>query len=273
MVDMKFCRYCDTEDCPVGYGFCHCGCGGKTNIAKVTRVSKNNARDEPLKVIRHHQVFVSSKPTLSGCLYCKEECITGVGYCHCGCGEKTSLATYGSRWHDHQRGKPVKFVVGHARRKPVVKLNSLPAKQCTGCEEIKTLVHYTTQLDGAQGTAAKCRDCISKVNRIKQEAKRRDPEEVRKRRVAVIKSQRYQISIEEVEKMEIEQDFKCAICYLPERRILRGSVCALSIDHCHTSLLVRGLLCSTCNTGLGSFKDNIDFLSNAINYLNRTKES
>jgi hypothetical protein len=31
--------------------------------------------------------------------------------------------------------------------------------------------------------------------------------------------------------------------------------------------MVRGLLCSACNTALGLFKDNIRYLANAIVYL------
>ena len=39
------------------------------------------------------------------------------------------------------------------------------------------------------------------------------------------------------------------------------------IDHCHTTGQVRGLLCRNCNTGLGYFKDNTEFLTSAIEYL------
>ena len=39
-------------------------------------------------------------------------------------------------------------------------------------------------------------------------------------------------------------------------------------DHNHTSGKVRGLLCSSCNTAIGLFKEDIQVISNAINYLN-----
>ena len=32
---------------------------------------------------------------------------------------------------------------------------------------------------------------------------------------------------------------------------------------------MRGLLCSSCNGGLGLFKDDIQFLKQAIEYLNK----
>lgn len=39
------------------------------------------------------------------------------------------------------------------------------------------------------------------------------------------------------------------------------------LDHCHETGNVRGLLCSFCNMGLGSFQDSILSLENAIKYL------
>ncbi len=41
----------------------------------------------------------------------------------------------------------------------------------------------------------------------------------------------------------------------------------LVVDHCHKTGKPRGLLCPTCNSGLGHFKDNILTIKNAINYL------
>jgi Recombination endonuclease VII len=39
------------------------------------------------------------------------------------------------------------------------------------------------------------------------------------------------------------------------------------VDHCHKTNKVRGILCNGCNIGLGSFKDDINLLKNAIKYL------
>lgn len=45
------------------------------------------------------------------------------------------------------------------------------------------------------------------------------------------------------------------------------------VDHCHKTNLVRGLLCSRCNLGLGSFQDNILLMKKAITYIvTRIKE-
>lgn len=39
------------------------------------------------------------------------------------------------------------------------------------------------------------------------------------------------------------------------------------LDHCHTSGKFRGWLCHNCNRALGLFKDKVDSLERAIDYL------
>ncbi len=53
----------------------------------------------------------------------------------------------------------------------------------------------------------------------------------------------------------------CAICGKIETKR------RLSVDHCHKTGRIRGLLCQLCNTSLGGFKDNPKLLKKAIKYL------
>lgn len=67
-----------------------------------------------------------------------------------------------------------------------------------------------------------------------------------------------------------QQNGLCAICDKPEikRDRQNNKVCALAVDHCHTTKRVRGLLCFTCNTNLGRFERNIPKVLNYIGYKN-----
>jgi hypothetical protein len=68
--------------------------------------------------------------------------------------------------------------------------------------------------------------------------------------------------------MLLEQDRLCAICGSRENRKINGKYATeLSIDHCHRTGKVRGLLCHCCNLALGLFKDNPALLEKAASYL------
>jgi hypothetical protein len=75
----------------------------------------------------------------------------------------------------------------------------------------------------------------------------------------------YGINPSEYDALLEKQNGKCAICDKPSEDNTHGR---LYIDHCHTANHVRGLLCNNCNTGLGNFKDDVNFLQAAIKYLN-----
>jgi len=59
----------------------------------------------------------------------------------------------------------------------------------------------------------------------------------------------------------------CAICKNPETATRLGKTKALSVDHCHKTGAIRGLLCSDCNTGIGKLKDDPKVLRMAAQYL------
>ena len=73
----------------------------------------------------------------------------------------------------------------------------------------------------------------------------------------------YKLTIDDFEQMQKDQNYCCAICKRDTKKFY--------VDHCHTTNKVRGLLCMNCNTGLGHFQDNQDWLNNAISYLKQTE--
>jgi hypothetical protein len=66
-----------------------------------------------------------------------------------------------------------------------------------------------------------------------------------------------------------EQGGACAICGNPEAAThpKTGLPREYAVDHCHKTGAVRALLCSKCNTGLGSFRDDPAILRAAASYL------
>lgn len=81
------------------------------------------------------------------------------------------------------------------------------------------------------------------------------------------------ITLEQYFGMVESQDNKCAICGLKESCIDGRSADKkprrLSVDHCHRTGNVRGLLCHACNTAIGKFKDDIELLQKAIKYITK----
>ena len=95
--------------------------------------------------------------------------------------------------------------------------------------------------------------------------KRKDYEKLehtKKLKVALKLRQRYGITTTQYNEMLKRQKYKCKICGKPHTEDKR-----LSVDHDHTNNNVRGLLCGGCNRGIGMFKDNVNNLYKAINYL------
>jgi hypothetical protein len=65
------------------------------------------------------------------------------------------------------------------------------------------------------------------------------------------------------------QNGVCLICKQPETTIIKGRTISLSVDHCHDTGKVRGLLCKPCNQGIGIFKHDLTLLQSAIDYLKK----
>lgn len=74
----------------------------------------------------------------------------------------------------------------------------------------------------------------------------------------------YGITEDDYARMLAEQGHCCAVCRTDEPGG-RGS--NWHIDHDHTTGLVRGLLCTRCNSGLGFFDDNPNLLAEAERYI------
>lgn len=76
---------------------------------------------------------------------------------------------------------------------------------------------------------------------------------------------KYGITPDDYYRMLNEQNGKCAICGSSDPK--DGRTNKMFVDHCHGSGRVRGLLCSSCNLGIGKFRDEPELLLSAAKYI------
>jgi hypothetical protein len=71
------------------------------------------------------------------------------------------------------------------------------------------------------------------------------------------------------------EDYNCPICLRKGEDVLglggKTHKSPWVLDHCHETNEFRGWLCHSCNRTLGGFKDDIDRLLRAIDYLEQLK--
>ena len=109
---------------------------------------------------------------------------------------------------------------------------------------------------------SRCRDCDRARTKTYHKNNR---DKVIKQQLISHRRRQYGISEEQYNNMILSQNNICAICNKPSSKTLH-------IDHDHETGKVRGLLCSSCNTAIGLFKEDIDSLSAAIKYLSSYQE-
>jgi hypothetical protein len=75
---------------------------------------------------------------------------------------------------------------------------------------------------------------------------------------------KYSITLEEFDRILVSQNHTCKICEIKFTAHIRPCV-----DHCHTTKIVRGLLCRICNLRL-QVVENKEFTEKAIKYLDES---
>lgn len=162
-------------------------------------------------------------------------------------------------------------------------------KTCVKCKAVKSVLDFHAHKNGKRNP--RCKSCRSEDSRAYYKAnpdkfktykarsrnetleereariKRRKDEAPAKRRIASWKwhiRKTLGVTAEQYEEMYAAQGGKCAICGTTEPGGNRKRFC---IDHCHSTGSIRGLLCVSCNSGLGYFKDDTDRLTSAVAYL------
>jgi len=161
-------------------------------------------------------------------------------YCR-SCMKERSKASYRKRME--RQGKTV-------RELPPL---SSGTRRCPDCVQVLPLEDFPRSKNQRSGRDGYCKPCHSARGKANIAARGGS------RQYHLVA--RYGITAAEADAMVEEQGGLCAVCH--ERP-------AAHVDHDHTFGNVRGVLCFTCNGGLGQFQDRTDILRNAIDYLERT---
>lgn len=123
-------------------------------------------------------------------------------------------------------------------------------KKCHKCGKTKPRSGFHRHTKKPDGLQTQCIAC------------RKNPVQQKKDKL----NQLYKITLDQYEMLLRAQDGRCGICKrLPEE----VSKKALSVDHCHDTKTIRGLLCNKCNFALGLFEERTTLLQAAIEYLER----
>jgi hypothetical protein len=117
------------------------------------------------------------------------------------------------------------------------------------------------------GVSGFCKDCYNKERREREikkfgsEQAMIDHKNLQARKHYV--KRLYGLEWEDYISLLEEQDYKCQICSCEMEAVGKFA----TVDHCHSTGMVRGILCRKCNSGLGLFNDDLESLKRAIQYL------
>lgn len=157
-------------------------------------------------------------------------------------------------------------------------------KKCYACKVDKPLSEFGKDKQRSDGVNPECKAC-SKIrtkawrsvpaNRLKGLAKAKEWGATAKGTLSR-KNTRYKrlygITHNRFLEMIAAANGKCRICdcRLTTEPPKRSSSAVL--DHCHETARVRGVLCHSCNAGIGQLNDSPRLLRRALSYLNAGKK-
>lgn len=133
-------------------------------------------------------------------------------------------------------------------------------KRCPKCGEEKDYSLFYRNKSSKINCSPYCKVCS---NLRTTSYARENKEKIQPKLGGYALKRRYGITAEQYADMMEAQNHRCAICYIKYDPNGRN----FAVDHDHETKQVRGLLCSSCNMGLGHFKDKPELLEKAIEYL------
>lgn len=97
----------------IPYGFCWCGCGEQTSISNHTIAAIGTVHGEPVRYRSGHYAAAAHRTSVKDykVRWAFEASDIPYGYCQCGCGAATGLASKTGR--NLVKGEPTRFLKGH----------------------------------------------------------------------------------------------------------------------------------------------------------------
>lgn len=150
-------------------------------------------------------------------------------------------------------------------KKPVVGLKQMKQeKRCPRCKKTWPTQDFYPTSYSKDGYSSWCKECM------KEKVQTHPQKHVYERRAAL---RRYGISIDAYDELMQKQNGVCASCGEREVHSRKNKIMSLSVDHCHVTGKVRGLLCNNCNVALGHLKDDPERIKALLKYLENHNES
>lgn len=143
---------------------------------------------------------------------------------------------------------------------------------CRTCKEVKSFDNFYNSKSSSDGKCTRCKTCD---NEARKRSKDNNPEANWKSIRRSNLKNKYGLTLEDYENMLKLQNECCAICklHISENKV-SGRFNSLSVDHCHDTGKIRGLLCNQCNRAIGMLGDKPDNVLKAYEYLmNHYKDS
>lgn len=147
---------------------------------------------------------------------------------------------------------------------------TIKSKVCYGCKIEKTYDLFSIDITKKSGISSRCEECLA---RAKRERIYNNPDLYRNDFLI----RKYGISLKDYNRILKSQKGLCKVCERPSTTIskITKGIRDLVVDHDHSheeltgEIRIRGLLCHSCNTGLGLFLDDPKVLKRAFNYISK----
>ena len=137
-------------------------------------------------------------------------------------------------------------------------------KYCLRCEQSLSKTEFTYCNKTRDKLYNYCKSCSAKASRTQYNKNSKSQIGIHYYNMLSL-YQYYKLTEYDFQELMNSQKGVCKICYVDFGELSRRA----SVDHCHATGKIRGLLCGNCNTLLGKIEAQEHLLQNIITYLDK----